>query len=135
MDVRVRRKVKRDIYNEKRLRVIWDEDGETVQQTYVYTPNEPGLWVAEQLRPLEREMMARGISKSTYFNGCTSCTLQCPFLWNFSHFIQTCNYFGPTVKITIVNLIDFKYFLLSINYLWFDLYTVILFQQWQGYKK
>ena len=57
MDIRV----KRDIYNERRLRVVWDEDGQSVEQVYLYTPEAPGLWTADQRRPLERELIARGI--------------------------------------------------------------------------
>ncbi|XP_021200704.3 uncharacterized protein LOC110384011 [Helicoverpa armigera] len=61
LDIRVKRKAKRDIYNERRLRVVWDEDGQSVEQVYLYTPEAPGLWTADQRRPLEREMLSRGI--------------------------------------------------------------------------
>ncbi|CAH0698927.1 unnamed protein product [Spodoptera exigua] len=54
-------RVKRDIYKERRLRVVWDEDGQSVEQVYLYSTDAPGLWTADQLRPLEREMMSRGI--------------------------------------------------------------------------
>ncbi|KAI8430028.1 hypothetical protein MSG28_000473, partial [Choristoneura fumiferana] len=59
-DVRFKRR-KRDMYQERRLRVLWDEDGQTMEQTYVYSPDEPGLWTAEQWRPGEREMRSRGV--------------------------------------------------------------------------
>ncbi|KOB68841.1 Uncharacterized protein OBRU01_17836 [Operophtera brumata] len=60
LDIRLNRR-KRDMYTERRIRVIWDEDGQSLEQTYVYTPETPGLWVAEQQRPMEKEMRARGI--------------------------------------------------------------------------
>lgn len=61
LDIRFKRKFKRDIYNERRLRIIWDEDGQTIEQTYTYTPEEPGIWVAEKRRYMEKEMSARGL--------------------------------------------------------------------------
>ncbi|XP_060809273.1 uncharacterized protein LOC106136901 [Amyelois transitella] len=60
LDVKLNRR-KRDMYNEKRIKIIWDEDGQTMEQTYFYTTETPGLWVAEKRRPLEQELMARGI--------------------------------------------------------------------------
>ncbi|XP_064076862.1 uncharacterized protein LOC113392605 [Vanessa tameamea] len=61
LDVRLKRKVKRNIEDEKRVRILWDEDGHTLEQVYLYYPVEPGLWTADKLRPLEKEMMSRGI--------------------------------------------------------------------------
>lgn len=49
------------MYTERRIRVIWDEDGQSLEQTYTYTSESPGLWVAEQEKPMEKEMLARGI--------------------------------------------------------------------------
>lgn len=61
-------RVKRDIYKERRLRVVWDEDGQSVEQVYLYSTEAPGLWTADQLPPLEREMMARGIGKQLFID-------------------------------------------------------------------
>ncbi|XP_059049413.1 uncharacterized protein LOC131844517 [Achroia grisella] len=61
LDVRLKRNVKRDIYNERRLRIIWDEDGQTMEQVYVYSPESPGLWVVEQKQPLETLLQSRGV--------------------------------------------------------------------------
>ncbi|KAL0895570.1 hypothetical protein ABMA27_011669 [Loxostege sticticalis] len=61
LDIRVRRRAKRDMYSERRLRIIWDEDGQTMEQIYNYTPDAAGLWVAEKRRPGEQEMISRGI--------------------------------------------------------------------------
>ncbi|CAG9782885.1 unnamed protein product [Diatraea saccharalis] len=61
LDIRVKRRAKRNMYTERRLRVIWDEDGQTMEQVYIYTPDEPGLWVAEKMRPGELELISRGI--------------------------------------------------------------------------
>ncbi|XP_030027065.2 uncharacterized protein LOC115445107 [Manduca sexta] len=61
MDIRIKRKMKRNIYDEKRVRVMWDEDGQTIEQTYNYSPDAPGLWTVEQRTALEKEMIARGI--------------------------------------------------------------------------
>ncbi|XP_049887418.1 uncharacterized protein LOC126381898 [Pectinophora gossypiella] len=55
------KRVKRDMYEERRLRVVWDEDGQSMEQTYVYTPSEPGLWTVEQWRPMERELISHGV--------------------------------------------------------------------------
>ncbi|KAF9411039.1 hypothetical protein HW555_010085 [Spodoptera exigua] len=35
-------RVKRDIYKERRLRVVWDEDGQSVEQVYLYSTDAPG---------------------------------------------------------------------------------------------
>lgn len=64
LDYRIKRRAKRDIYNERRIRVIWDEDGQSMEQTYLYTPAEPGLWVADKRKMLEKEMRARGVGKN-----------------------------------------------------------------------
>ncbi|XP_028028385.1 uncharacterized protein LOC114241671 [Bombyx mandarina] len=61
VDVKIKRSVRRDMYSERRLRIIWDEDGQSMEQTYEYSTDEPGLWVAEDRRQLEREMRARGM--------------------------------------------------------------------------
>ncbi|KAJ2946292.1 hypothetical protein O0L34_g12329 [Tuta absoluta] len=52
-----KRRVKRDIYGERRLLVMWDEDGRSVEQTYTYSKDVPGLWTVEKWRPMEREMI------------------------------------------------------------------------------
>lgn len=62
LDVRLKRRVKRNNLDiERRVRVLWDEDGHSLEQVYLYYPEEPGLWTADKLRPLEKEMMSRGI--------------------------------------------------------------------------
>lgn len=62
LDIRLKRKAKRNIYeDQRRIRVIWDEDGHTLEQIYLYYPEEPGLWTVEKLRPIEKELMSRGI--------------------------------------------------------------------------
>ncbi|RVE49426.1 hypothetical protein evm_005938 [Chilo suppressalis] len=61
LDVRLKRRAKRNMYSERRLRVIWDEDGQTMEQIYIYTPEAPGLWVAEKMRPGELELISRGV--------------------------------------------------------------------------
>lgn len=60
LDINVMRK-KRDMYDERRVRVVWDEDGQTMEQIYVYSPDAPGLWVTEQQRLIEKQMIARGV--------------------------------------------------------------------------
>ncbi|XP_061710699.1 uncharacterized protein LOC133520341 [Cydia pomonella] len=52
---------RRDLFQQRRIRVLWDEDGETMEQTYDYSPEDPGLWTIEQWRPGERELRARGV--------------------------------------------------------------------------
>ncbi|XP_068629116.1 uncharacterized protein [Battus philenor] len=61
LDIRIKRDTGRNVDVERRVRVMWDEDGQTMEQTYLYSSGDPGLWVAEKLRPWEREMRARGI--------------------------------------------------------------------------
>ncbi|XP_045760434.1 uncharacterized protein LOC123864202 isoform X3 [Maniola jurtina] len=61
LDGRLKRQVKRSVEGEKRIRVLWDEDGNTSEQVYVYYEEEPGLWTAEQMQPSEKELISRGI--------------------------------------------------------------------------
>ncbi|CAG9575977.1 unnamed protein product [Danaus chrysippus] len=61
LDIRLKRRAKRDSLDEKRIRVLWDEDGHSLEQIYLYYPEEPGLWTAERLLPGERQLMSRGI--------------------------------------------------------------------------
>ncbi|CAH0722740.1 unnamed protein product, partial [Brenthis ino] len=62
LDVRLKRKAKRNfLEDQNRVRVLWDEDGHTLEQVYLYYPEEPGLWTVERLRPMEKELMSRGI--------------------------------------------------------------------------
>lgn len=61
LDVRLKRQAKRSNDGEKRIRVLWDVDGHTLEQVYVYYEEEPGLWTAEQLRPPEKELISKGI--------------------------------------------------------------------------
>ncbi|XP_053601163.1 uncharacterized protein LOC128669932 [Plodia interpunctella] len=60
LDIKVNRR-KRDIYTEKRIKILWDEDGQTMEQTYSYATETPGVWVAEKRRPMEQQLMDRGI--------------------------------------------------------------------------
>ncbi|XP_023940167.2 uncharacterized protein LOC112047315 [Bicyclus anynana] len=55
------RRIKRNVVGQKRVRVLWNEDGRTLEQTYLYYEEEPGLWTAEVLRPMEKELISRGI--------------------------------------------------------------------------
>ncbi|KAL4715227.1 hypothetical protein ACJJTC_007809 [Scirpophaga incertulas] len=61
LDVQIQRRVKRDMYNERKLRIIWDENGQSMEQIYIYTPVSPGLWVSETKRAEELEIIARGV--------------------------------------------------------------------------
>ncbi|CAK1599986.1 unnamed protein product [Parnassius mnemosyne] len=61
LDLRLKREIKRNINEERRLRVMWDEDGQSMEQVYIYSAEDPGLWIAEKLRPWEKEMRSRGI--------------------------------------------------------------------------
>ncbi|CAH2068834.1 unnamed protein product, partial [Iphiclides podalirius] len=61
LDIPLKRPAKRSTNEERRIRVLWDEDGQTMEQIYLYSPEDPGIWIAEKLRPLEREMRSRGI--------------------------------------------------------------------------
>lgn len=61
LDIRLKRRAKRDSLDEKRIRVLWDEDGHSLEQIYLYYSEEPGLWTAERLLPGERQLMSRGI--------------------------------------------------------------------------
>lgn len=45
---------------------MWDEDGQTMEQIYIYSPEDPGIWIAEKLRPFEREMRDRGIGNACF---------------------------------------------------------------------
>lgn len=58
---RFKRKVKRNADGERRVRVLWDDGGHDSEQVYIYYDEEPGLWTAEKLRPMERELISRGI--------------------------------------------------------------------------
>ncbi|XP_037964362.2 uncharacterized protein LOC105382463 [Plutella xylostella] len=49
-------------YGDRRLRVVWDEDGQTEEQVYGYWSGVRGLWKLEQWRPGEREMLDRGMN-------------------------------------------------------------------------
>lgn len=53
LDIRLKRNVPYNAYTEGRLRVLWDEEGQTMEQTYTYSTEEPGLWVAEKRRFIE----------------------------------------------------------------------------------
>ncbi|KPI93450.1 PREDICTED: uncharacterized protein LOC106117432 [Papilio xuthus] len=61
LDIALRRQIKRSVNIQRRVRVMWDEDGQTMEQIYIYSPEDPGIWIAEKLRPFEREMRERGI--------------------------------------------------------------------------
>ncbi|XP_045760433.1 uncharacterized protein LOC123864202 isoform X2 [Maniola jurtina] len=61
LDGRLKRQVKRSVEGEKRIRVLWDEDGNTSEQVYVYYEEEPGLWTAEQMQPSEKELISRDV--------------------------------------------------------------------------
>nr|XP_034841449.1 uncharacterized protein LOC117997306 isoform X2 [Maniola hyperantus] len=61
LDFQLNRQVKRSVEGEKRIRVLWDEDGQTLEQVYVYYEEEPGLWTAEQLRPSGKELLSRDV--------------------------------------------------------------------------
>ncbi|XP_045510618.1 uncharacterized protein LOC123705698 [Colias croceus] len=61
MDIRLKRRVKRDLFGQKQIRVLWDEDGHTMEQDYLYYPEEPGFWTANTMSTYEREMKARGV--------------------------------------------------------------------------
>ncbi|XP_047514691.1 uncharacterized protein LOC125055956 [Pieris napi] len=61
LDIRLRRRDKRDLFGQKRIRVLWDEDGHTMEQIYLYYPEEPGFWTAETMSTWEREMKAKGV--------------------------------------------------------------------------
>ncbi|CAG4923921.1 unnamed protein product [Colias eurytheme] len=61
MDIRLKRRAKRDLFGQKQIRVLWDEDGHTMEQDYLYYPEEPGFWTANTMSTYEREMKARGV--------------------------------------------------------------------------
>ncbi|KAJ0181289.1 hypothetical protein K1T71_003374 [Dendrolimus kikuchii] len=56
LDIRLKRNAQQEAYIERRLRVLWDEDGQTMEQTYTYSTEEPGLWVAEKRRFIENKL-------------------------------------------------------------------------------
>ncbi|XP_041973879.1 uncharacterized protein LOC121729432 [Aricia agestis] len=46
---------------ERKVQVLWDEDGHTLRQTYTYYTEEPGFWTEDVVRPWEKLMMSRGL--------------------------------------------------------------------------
>ncbi|XP_050673397.1 uncharacterized protein LOC126971244 [Leptidea sinapis] len=61
LDIRLKRRAKRHVSSQKRIRVLWDEDGHTMEQVYLYYLEEPGFWTADTSTTWEREMSSRGI--------------------------------------------------------------------------
>ncbi|CAK1548422.1 unnamed protein product [Leptosia nina] len=61
LDIRLNKRSKRDLFGQKRIRVLWDEDGHSMEQIYLFYPEEPGFWTAETMTSWELEMKSKGV--------------------------------------------------------------------------